>query len=148
MTYNFTPRTDEQFNQELEERKQEMLIPVGEYDFTVKDCQQVKSKSGNEMFKLMLEVYDHKGRPRVVFDHIILNGNWDFKLKNLCDSLNMSEKYTTGVLENTDFFNKCGFLKINQQNDKLYGWKNVVERYICKVNKDENQEIIDDDLPF
>jgi hypothetical protein len=149
MTYVFEPRTDEQFKQQIEERRREMLLQDGEYDFTVKDAKQMTSQSGNEMFKLFLEVYDKKGKPRLMFDHILLNGNWDFKIKKLCDTLDISDLYKSGKLEADYFINKSGFAKICQENDRKMGWQNKIESYLIK-SKDviSTDQIIDDDLPF
>lgn len=104
---------------------------AGEYDFTVVEAEDTFSKSsGKEMFKLTLGVYvgDKK---RSVFDYVMAEGKMAWKLRHLCDSLGILDKYETGALISPDLTGKSGKAKFDvQEGEGSFSDKNVVVDYI------------------
>ena len=72
------------------------------------------------------------------------------KLKSVCDCLDMKEAYSKGSISCADFELKKGRAHVERFNDKQYGWKNKVSKYIPsgEVVEDASSEILDDDIPF
>jgi hypothetical protein len=147
---NFTPMTDEDIQNELEERQKDFLLEEGVYDIKVEKCIERQSKSGNDMFEISISIENPKGKNRTVFEYLLHDQKWMHKLKSVCDCLDMKEAYNKGSISCADFELKKGKAHVERSNDKLYGWKNKISKYIPsgEVVEDASAEIIDDDLPF
>jgi hypothetical protein len=152
MSYNLTPLTDEELDQND-------LIEEGVYDFEVIKSDKQNSKSGNSMAKLQLNVWDKKGRSFIVFDYLVFS-NMKFcirKIKHFCDTTGIIEEYNNGNIRD-EFQGLSGKVHIGIQ-EKLpktvggfYPEKNVVIDYIIKDNstakKENTDTLLNDDLPF
>jgi Protein of unknown function (DUF669) len=153
MTLAFEPFTEEEIR-ELN------LLPDGIYDFSVKRSDEKLSKAGNQMLELILEVYDQKGKVHTIWDYIVPTSAMMYKLKHLCDSVGLSDKYKTGLLDYEDLQGKSGKAKIVikkgnvNPNGGLYPDKNSVEDYVMtdkgalKYTPKNNDFEDDKDIPF
>lgn len=145
---NFTPMTDEDIQNEMDERQKEFLLEDGTYDIKVTKCVERQSKSGNDMFEISIEIVNPKGKNRTVFEYILHDQKWMHKLKSVCDCLDMGEQYSKGSISCDDFESKAGRAEVERFNDKQYGWKNKISKYLPTGEQSVSEEIIDDDLPF
>lgn len=121
----FTPQTEE-------ELEHEMLIPAGEYDFTVADAVEKTSKSGNPMIELNLIVFVD-GHQQYVRDWLLTSLVMQkYKVRHFCASTGLLEKYDTGELNARDCISRSGQLKLGIQEGKgNYGPQNSVKDYIA-----------------
>lgn len=105
----FTPKTE----QELIE---ETLIPAGIYPFEVVKAEEKLSKSGNDMIVLNLRVFYGE---RTVFINDYLLEAFGFKLRHSAVTLNLEEKYNSGLLAADNYLGKAGWAKVGIKKDKL-----------------------------
>ena len=138
----FTPKTDE----ELAEFN---LIKDGIYDFEVLESAQQLSRSGNEMIKLKLGLWDSKGVMRVIFDYLL--EAMPHKLHHFCEATGLKDKYKIGELTPEDCMSKSGKVHITiekgkeKQDGGRYPDRNSVKDYI---KEDKKVDLLNDDLPF
>lgn len=143
-----TPLSD----QELEAMN---LIPKGDYQFEVVSAEDTTSKSGNDMIKLQLKVWDHEGRENTIYDYLL--EAMPKKLKHFAKHLGLIAKYEAGELLADDCIGKCGTLHLVIQEDKSgkYAPKNSVGDYIQKKefvsSKSQpvtEEDLFNDEIPF
>ena len=147
MTY--TPKTEEQL-------AKEGLLDEGTYDFEVIDTSDAPSKKGNDMFTLILHVFDNEGRTRKIFDYIALGNNFgERKLRRAANACGLLDVYTSGELKHYTFFGATGKAFVKQQDgtSEYPLPKNVVSDYLPRDDdapapRRPAKEIIDDDIPF
>lgn len=137
------------------------LIPAGEYDFLVKEAEDRHSKTGNEMIKLTLAIWDANGNERIVFDYLL--DKLMYKVKHFADAVGLEEKYLAGGYSAQDCLNLSGRCKVivdEPEENSPYPPKNSIKDY-CKADKNaavklssnkapqkESEPFIDSDLPF
>lgn len=151
MVLEFTPLSEDEI-------LKSNLLEEGIYDFSILHAEEKISQAGNKMIELCLQVADGSGLLRRIFDYLILNEKWMFKIRHCCDCLGMIDKYDSGKLYAEDFLDKEGKVEIYIQEDKTgkYGPKNAVKDYVKRLDlKVENVSIgernegeFDDDIPF
>jgi hypothetical protein len=141
-----------------EQLKQGDLIEPGIYDFEVIDAEEAISKSGNEMLKLKLKVWDSNGRERILFDYLLESLEW--KIGHFAECTGLFDKYQEGVLSANDCIGKSGQCKVYIQvsKDPQYGDKNSIADYMltdeqsaAKVKRKAEAasvDFVDDQLPF
>lgn len=119
----FTPKTEKEI-------QEENLWPTGEYAFEILEAENAVSKSGNDMIKLKVAIYNDDGNRRVAIDYLM--EAISYKLRHACEACGLLEKYETGFLEAGDFIGKTGFLRLGVQKDKngQYPDKNAVNDYL------------------
>ncbi len=131
------------------------LIPEGEYQFEVQSAEDTTSKSGNDMIKLVLCVWDSEGRQHTIYDYLL--EAMPKKLKHFAKHIGLLDKYESGELLATECIGKCGTLHLVIQEDKTgkYPPKNSVADYLEK--KDfvaqastpvTEADLFDDSIPF
>lgn len=121
----FTPRSEADI-------KRDMLIPAGEYDFTVTKAEEKTSNSGNQMIALELIVFCD-GRQYYVRDWLMVDlPMQQYKVLHFCQATGLSERYHNGELTDSDCVNRSGQLKLGIREDKTgqYGPQNNVKDYI------------------
>jgi hypothetical protein len=140
----FTPREDEYFCFTLE---------PGEYDFKIIQAEDAVSKTNNEMIKLSLKVWGKDGQEYYITDYLLTNNaRMEWKLKNFCDSVGLSDKYLSGELNAADCKDKHAKVELRIDKDKegKYPDKNSVKKYVQTLlppMADKNN-FVDDDIPF
>lgn len=134
------------------------LIDEGSYHFKViKAADQISKNSGNKMIALTLLLTIPDGTKHMVFDYLL--EKYPKKIKSFCDSVGISEKYSTGKLYPEDCLQKEGFVEIKigkaeeKENGEFYPEKNEVKYYKNKFSnsKKEKQavnELMDDQITF
>lgn len=135
------------------------LWPEGVYGFEILAATDEVSKSGNEMIKVKLAVFNNDGRQTVLFDYLL--ESMAFKLKHVAKVTGNLDKYEAGVLLAADLVGKSGNLKLKIQKDKTgqYPDKNVVADYVTNevagdpqapipAGKSNGADIVEDNIPF
>lgn len=122
------------------------LADDGDYQFEVlqfHDCDAygnpMVSKKGVPMIKVELNVI--ADRPRTIFDYILLNKQWAFKLRHLCDSIGKIAEYEAKTIKPEDFIGAMGFVTIARQEAQgTYQAKNCVQDYV-KLADQQNAKV-------
>lgn len=123
----FASKTEQQI-------QEESLIPAGEYDFTVQEAVEKKSKAGNDMIQIDMDVYvGDRSRPMKDW----LMESMAYKLRHFCYGVGLSAKYDAGTLTAQDCVGKSGKVKIVQKQNGDYGLQNNVKDYIVAGAKTE-----------
>ncbi len=140
-----TPRSE----QELQES---LVMPKGIYKFEVASAEEAVSKSGNEMIKLQLRIWDKEGKVHILYDYLL--DSLPFKLRHFAEYVGLIEKYNMGGINAEDCLYKSGSVELMIQEAKdNYPMKNAVKDYVktdrsAKVSPPNNDLPFDDDLPF
>lgn len=142
-----------------EEIKAESNFPVwkpGVYDFEIRTGEDTYSKSGNDMIKLTVDVYNEEGQKQTIFDYLL--ESVAYKLRHCADACGLTRQYEKGQLDAVEFEGKTGKCKINIQKDKTgqYPDKNGIADYlvddepkVTKANPRARTTTLDDDeIPF
>jgi hypothetical protein len=125
-----TPKTDKQL-------KEEMLIPIGEYDFTVADAEEKESAKGNPMIALKLTIHMPSGGERTVRDWLMTSSpSMEYKLRHFCQAIGMGAEYGSGEIHAEDMAHRGGRVIINQKDDEKYGVQNGVKDYVVPEESD------------
>lgn len=119
----FASKTEQQI-------QEESLIPAGEYDFTVQEAAEKKSKAGNDMIQLDMDVYVGD-RTRPMKDWLM--ESMAYKLRHFCYAVGLGAKYDAGTLTAQDCEGKSGKVKIVQKQNGDYGLQNSVKDYVVPV---------------
>ena len=143
----FTPKTNEQLDMIG-------LLEEGIYQFTVLASEDAISKSGNEMIKMQLKVWDKSGGEHIIYDYLL--EAFIKKLSHFAKATGLEDKYNLGTINAEDCKHKSGYLELIVQHDKTgqYGPRNSVKDYVLKPKKDANdgmikeRELFDDAIPF
>lgn len=107
------------------------LLPDGDYDAEVLECEEQTSKKGDPMFKLTLGIIDPAtGFKCKVWDYI--SPRWFArKFRAFFDSMGQSELYQTGNIDPALLINQYVTATIRTQPaEGQYSEKNVVEMYV------------------
>jgi hypothetical protein len=157
---NLTPKTES-------ELQKESLFPKGEYSFEVMEAKETTSKSGNDMIKIKLNVFDNDSeRSQFVYDYLM--EAMHFKLRHFCCATGLISNYEAGSLKASDCVGKTGVcrLKIKEDLTGEYPPKNEIADYVIKQKESEEAPIVkslkeatkksapvakdmaDDDIPF
>lgn len=127
----FASKTEQQI-------QEESLIPAGEYDFTVQEAVEKKSKAGNDMIQLDMDVYVGD-RTRPMKDWLM--ESMAYKLRHFCYGVGLGAKYDAGTLTAQDCVGKSGKVKIVQKQNGDYGLQNSVKDYVVGESKAEAAEV-------
>ena len=132
------------------------LMQEGVYDFEIIEATEAKSKSGNDMFKLKLNVFDTEGKPRVIMDWVL--PDFPKKYKHLHDACGLLDLYKSGETKPGDLIGKAGKLSIGIGkpyigNDGFEHVNNTVLDYVKKDNMVEGakplpKDVLGDEVPF
>jgi len=146
-----TPRTDK-------ELKEMNIWQPGSYYFKIIEeiaigqnlyrTQEAVSKNGNEMIRLVLQVFNDEGHFITILDHL-LDSVMPHKLKHAAQACNLLDKYESGELNAEDFIGKTGKLSLGIDKDKSgqYPDRNGVKDYIVLTTQTEEGSL-EDEIPF
>lgn len=135
-----------QSEQTFKERK---LLTPGVYEFTVFDAiEKISQKSGEPMIEVILSIFDQSDREYKIYDYLMDKPPMDYKIRKLWECVGMIEKYESGEINATDLHDKKGMVKIVTQVDKkgIYDDKSTVKDYL--VNKNPDNDDLNDHLSF
>lgn len=109
--------------------------PAGDYDFTVHEALEERSKSsGNEQIKLTLYVFNRDGNKRTVFDYLSSTEESQWKVRHFCEAVGLTEQYENGDLEVNDIVEKSGELRLRvKPASNGYPANNSVGDYVPRV---------------
>jgi hypothetical protein len=111
-----------------DELKRDMLLPAGDYDFTVTEAEEKESAKGNPMIAVKLTVYTPDGSERTVRDWIMQG---TVKLHDFCASTDLSRQYEAGELTDADCVGRSGRATLIIEDAKgQYGPANRVREYL------------------
>ena len=133
------PRSEEQIISDS-------LWPEAKYPFEIIEVEDTKSKKGNDMIVLTLNVMGMDGRTRVFKDYLV--EAFALKLRRCSEACGLLDKYKSGLIEDADFMGKSGVLIIGQEFPKDGNPRNYIKDYFIENNKNISQDIPDDDMPF
>ncbi len=134
------------------------LIEPGVYSFEVMNALDTVSKSGNDMIKLQLKVWDKSGAERIIFDYLL--DAMAFKLRHFAESTGLLDKYNHGELLAEDCVHRCGKVELAiekgspKQDGGMYPDKNTVKDYVVsdetfvKTTQSKIDPAFDDSIPF
>ena len=137
----FAPKSNEQLDTEEKERREKYLWPVGEYGFEILEQAMLygklaetfdtKSKKGNDMIVLVVQVFNDKGDSLILADYLL--EAMAYKLRHAAEACGLLAKYEAGELHAADFIGKTGklILEIAKNQDPKYPDKNGVKDYIA-----------------
>lgn len=126
---NFKAKTEEQI-------RSAMLLPKGEYQFEVLSAEDTTSKkSGAEMIKVNLGIYNGEAIAARVFDYLM--PAMEAKLRHFCDCTGLLAQYQAGTLCAEDCKGRTGRCKLAVEVDETgkYEDKNAVKDYVCRAAK-------------
>jgi hypothetical protein len=103
---------------------------AGDYDFIISTAEETLSKTGNEMLKLQLHVFNRDGDKRIVFDYILSSESAQWKARHMMESIGMARRYDQGVIEPREIEGKPGRCKLNFVPAGQYPAKNSVADYL------------------
>ena len=138
-----------------EELQSAGLIEPGVYNFEVTTAVDTVSKSGNDMIKLQIKVWDKSGSEKVIFDYLL--DAMAFKLRHFAESTGLIDKYNYGELMAHDCIGKCGKVELliekgpHNPNGGMYPDKNTVKDYVLAKTGEMPIKIdpnFDDTIPF
>lgn len=134
------------------------LWKPGIYDFEVSEASEGQSKAGNGMFTVQIDIYDHEGKRKTIFDYLMPDNEFfGFKVRHFAESIGMLKEYDSGALDANDLFNRTGKCKVGIQKGKDgYNDKNVIRDYLkSSSNGTAPKEVaaraqapLDDEIPF
>ncbi len=110
---------------------------AGDYDFIIYMAEEGKSKAGNEMLTLTLNMFNRDGEKRTVKDYITENAQW--KMRHMMESIGMARRYDQGIVEPREIEGKPGRCKLRVEPAGEYPAKNAVVDYL--VNKQADSAI-------
>lgn len=126
------------------------LLPAGVYDFEITSAVSKTSGSGNEMFEINLNVFEHDGAARSIRTWALpkMPKQW----KHLHDACGLIKQYESGETEADDLVGKTGKLKLIQSKytntDGLEIAVNRVDDYIKRENLISGNPLDSDEIPF
>ncbi len=145
---NFSPRTVEEITNDKRAFAAQSLLKPDWYDFEVMAAEEtVSKKSGKDMIKLKLRVFNPNGGEKHVYDYLIETA--PTHLFDFCESVGLENDYHAGTLTAADCVGKAAKVKIAiDDKDKNYEPKNVAKNYAAPqsfVAKAEAQATVDTD---
>ena len=100
---NFQPKSEE-------EVKAFTLLEKGIYPFRIIKAEDQISKSGNEMIKLTLLIWDKEGHTHTLYDYLL--EKIAYKLRHFAECVDMLDKYNLGCFTAEDCESREGSVDI------------------------------------
>ena len=60
--------------------------PASEVDFEILEATETVSKTGNEMIKLRVRIYNAEGRSKTLFDYLVATEGWAYKVRHFAEA--------------------------------------------------------------
>lgn len=130
------------------------MFVVGECEFQIVFAEEKVSKAGNEMIKVVLDVWDSNGKKIKLYDYIVDIPTMAWKVKHFCESIAVD--YEKGSFSAESIVMKGGKCVTHYRKEKMDDGSERefvrVKDYIKNEKKDEphtnEQKSFDDDIPF
>lgn len=131
MPLTYEPRSEEYLAEEAEKRG---AWTQGVYHFDVNDATNQTSKAGAPMIVVDISVFNDQGERKFLKDYLV--AAMEFKLRHICETCGILDRYESGNLDASDFIGRSGRVKlgVEPKTDK-YPAKNVVRDYDVDKSK-------------
>lgn len=152
----FTPKTEAEVNQEIEERKAKFKPWARDkYDCEIRTAVEGVSKSsGKEMITLNIEVFDAEGNNKFLDFYVT-----ESSLFATAKAFGLMDKYNTGELSSIDFEGLTGQAQLTIEKGArapdggFYPDKNKIQHFIEPQTKSsqgviQHREELADEIPF
>lgn len=152
----FTPKTEAEVNQEIEERKAKFKPWArGKYDCEIRTAVEGVSKSsGKEMITLNVEVFDAEGNNKFLDFYVT-----ESSLFATAKAFGLMDKYNIGELSDTDFERKTGQAQLTiKKGDRapdggFYPDKNQIQHFVepevtSSKGVVQHRDDLADEIPF
>ena len=131
-------------------------LSPGPAQFEVLAAEEQRSKSGNDMIKLQLKVWDKNGNQGIVYDYLMAISQMQWKLKHFCEATEKDHLFTGGLIKAEDCLGQAGECQLQLQKDKAgeYGDQIKVKDYgnesfpKAKGEAEGPQAEAEQDVPF
>lgn len=109
------------------------LWPAGEYPFEVIEAEDtVSQKSGADMVKLTINVFNDDGKSRRVYDYLVGTPGGQFKVRGFAAATGLIDQYESGEMEAIDMQGRTGKCKIKiDKGDGSFPEKNAIATYVA-----------------
>ena len=107
------------------------LLPAGQYAATVKLANDKVSKAGNDMIELILTVYGASGLQVDVFDYLLSDDSWQWKVRHFCESAGLD--YERGELVAAWCTEQSVRVNLGTEKKEGYAEKNRVLDYLPRA---------------
>lgn len=144
----FTPKSDSEIEQAEKERKERWVWPtLNTYDFEISGALEKEGDFGAYLH-LEIKVFHPNGEWNQTITDFI--GTTSPKLKALCYSVGLGERYEAGQVDDYDFNNKSGKCKLSVKKDKngQYPDKNKISDYIRSASVAPEKAVVNEKPPF
>ena len=132
----FNPQTETEIEEEDRKRKEEMLLPAGQYPCEIGEAEiHTSRKSGKESIKIGMKVFKPDGNHILVWDY--LTPNFKKKWKHAAECFGLQADYAAGKIEPYMFENKTGvvILEVDMNEGTKYDPQNRVEDYVVPAGQ-------------
>jgi hypothetical protein len=106
------------------------VLPEGEYICTVVSAEEVVSKAGNAMVKLVLTTIGPDGNPAKLFDYLVSSEGAVWKIEQFCTSAGLEDKLQAEELEALDCEGREVQAAVVVEESEQYGVQNKVTKYL------------------
>lgn len=150
--FKYQPLSDEELNIKPKLRAGTAAFKVFEATDTDKLGYQLKSKNGNPMLKVTLQITDERGNKGFINDYFISTQPW--KIKNLLKAVDRSHWYQSGNLAPSDLKNLIGQCILKEDSTPQYPDAIKIASYIERekaesVNEPKFEDSSSlDEIPF
>lgn len=129
----------------VQQMREDALIPEGIYDFEVLDAREKRSSSGTDMLNLKLRVQVNN-RNVLYWDTLFLMPKMFFKIEHFCQTTGLTSKLDEGRLMAQDCLGKQGQIHIVRKIDNRTGEViNQTKDYV-KPEQDVSEPLSNTDL--
>src|SRR3954449_4738454 len=88
------------------------LWSAGNYDFEILEAEETESRSGNDMIKMRVAVYNAEGKRRTVFDYLLDTEAMGYKVRYCAAATGNLDSYERGELQADDLVGRTGTCKL------------------------------------
>lgn len=132
------------------------LWPAGVYGFEILEAEETTSKSGNDMIRLSVRLFDDHGNYTNVYDYLL--EQMAAKLRHCAEVCGVLTDYENGELSAVSLIGKTGRCKLIVQKDKAgqYPDRNAIADYVRAKDTNGGSTVppkarkadLDDEIPF
>lgn len=135
LSFDYTPRAEEEIQKMRNQEKKFELLVKGLYPLEVVNQKLGVSKSGNTVIYLQLK-HESNGKKYMVFDNLVATENMLWKTKHFCDSGGLQKEYEAKLFNNVLCDGRVVWAQVdiqeagNDKNGKWWDAKNIVTDYV------------------
>lgn len=92
-------------------------IKIGKVDFVIEEVKPKETQKGDFMLSLRLKVKDDEGIERIVYDFLIFNDMYTWKIELFGESLGMGDEFRNSEVETDELVGKTGCCVLTREKD-------------------------------